>query len=137
MLRAATHVLPTTSVVRSGASAAALSCGGLLNSNNNVVTARFSTKRSVFGSPLPDLRIPEESIPSFVLKKLLEHGDRPALTDALVGESYSYSDVVRRSNNVAANLHHRGFKKGDTFTIFVSFLFRFLIRVDGFFFLTS
>eukprot|EP01102_Stenamoeba_stenopodia_P019286 TRINITY_DN7247_c0_g1_i1.p1 TRINITY_DN7247_c0_g1~~TRINITY_DN7247_c0_g1_i1.p1 ORF type:complete len:581 (-),score=97.94 TRINITY_DN7247_c0_g1_i1:107-1849(-) len=85
-----------------------------------MVNRSFSstTPNKVYTSPWPDLNIPEVSVSSLLLNTIERYGNKAAVTEALTGESYSYNDIRQLSHNFAANLHHRGFKKGDVFALF-------------------
>jgi acyl-CoA synthetase (AMP-forming)/AMP-acid ligase II len=72
----------------------------------------------VFSSPHSDVAIPEIPLPSFVLQRAAELGDRPALIDGPSGRTLSYEEVARSVDAVAANLERRGLETGDVFAIF-------------------
>jgi acyl-CoA synthetase (AMP-forming)/AMP-acid ligase II len=59
-------------------------------------------------SPLPDVEIPEATLPSFVLEHARDRGARPALIDAADGASLTYEDLEELVERVAAGLAGRG-----------------------------
>lgn len=69
-------------------------------------------------SKYTEVDIPVVSLPRFLLQQIDQFGDKPALIDGPTGRSYSYSDFVTLTRNVAANLAQRGFGPGDRFAIY-------------------
>lgn len=72
----------------------------------------------IFRSPYPDVEIPEQSLPSFVLERASEFADRPALIDGPSGRILTYEQLDDAVRRFAAGLRGRGFAKGDIFAIF-------------------
>ncbi len=72
---------------------------------------------TVFTSPLPHVDLPDQSITSYVLADVDEHGDRVALIDGPTGRTYSYSQINGAIHRAAGGLRARGFGKGDVFAI--------------------
>lgn len=72
----------------------------------------------IIKSKYPDVDIPVVSLPEFLLQRIDQYGDKPALIDGPTGRSYSYTDFSRLTRNVAANLAQRGFGPGDRFAIY-------------------
>lgn len=71
----------------------------------------------IFRGPFPEVIIPEVPITSFVLQKVKERGDKPALIDGPSGRVVTYAKLAESISRVAAGLAKRGFKKGDVFGI--------------------
>jgi acyl-CoA synthetase (AMP-forming)/AMP-acid ligase II len=67
----------------------------------------------IFRSPLPDVDVPDVTLPAFVLEHAHERGDRPALIDGPTGETLSYAELVRQVRSLAAGLAERGIGRGD------------------------
>ncbi|HWF34855.1 MAG TPA: AMP-binding protein [Solirubrobacteraceae bacterium] len=63
--------------------------------------------------------IPEVDLPSFVLRRARELGEKPALIDGPSGRTLSYGDLERSVRSFAAGLAARGFAKDDTFAIYM------------------
>jgi len=72
----------------------------------------------IFRSPYPDVEIPERSLPSFVLERVPELADRPALVDGPSGRTLTYAQLDEAVRRCAAGLRSRGFARGDVFAIF-------------------
>ncbi|HWF74048.1 MAG TPA: 4-coumarate--CoA ligase family protein [Solirubrobacteraceae bacterium] len=68
------------------------------------------------GDALPR-EIPDVNLPSFVLERARELGDRPALIDGPSGRSLTYGELEEAVRSFAAGLAARGFAQGDTFAI--------------------
>ncbi|TFV87206.1 4-coumarate--CoA ligase family protein [Blastococcus sp. CT_GayMR16] len=69
-------------------------------------------------SPYPDVEIPNLSVPEFVLAAGKEKPDTPALIDGLKGDTITHGQLAAYVERVAANLHARGLRKGDTVAVF-------------------
>jgi len=69
-------------------------------------------------STLPDVDIPDVSVPAFVLRKAGDHKDEQALVDGLSGDQLTYGQLVGYVDRVAAALVERGIKPGDTVAVF-------------------
>jgi acyl-CoA synthetase (AMP-forming)/AMP-acid ligase II len=67
----------------------------------------------VISSPYPDVSVPDESLPAFVLSGAAERGDKPALVDGLSGRTLSYRELAEQVRNVAHGLRRRGVHRGD------------------------
>ncbi|HVS63470.1 MAG TPA: AMP-binding protein [Thermoanaerobaculia bacterium] len=72
----------------------------------------------IFKSKFPDVEIPDQSLPDFVLGKMAELGDRAAFIDGPSGRTLTYDQVAQGIRRVAASLAKRGFGPGDTFAIY-------------------
>ncbi len=71
-----------------------------------------------FRSPLPDVEIPDVSIPELLFGDLGDRADRPALIDGLTGQSITHGQLTVLVNQVAGALAGRGIGKGDRVAIF-------------------
>src|SRR5919199_397908 len=58
----------------------------------------------IFRSPLPDVDVPDVTLPAFVLEHAEARGDRPALIDGATGETLTYAGLVRQVRALAAGL---------------------------------
>ncbi|MBC6432164.1 AMP-binding protein [Nostoc sp. HG1] len=72
----------------------------------------------IFGSPYPDVRIPEQSLTEFVLQRAIELADKPALIEGLSNRILTYKQLADSIGRVAASLAARGFAKGDVLAIY-------------------
>ena len=70
-------------------------------------------------SPYPEVEIPELSLTEFVLERVAEYGDRPALIDGPSGRTVTYAEFAGAVKSMAAGLAGRGFGKGDCFAIYL------------------
>jgi len=71
----------------------------------------------IFQTPLPNIEIPETPLTSFVLRRVAEFPDKPALIEGPTGRTITYQQLADSVRRVAANLAARGFKKGDVLGI--------------------
>jgi acyl-CoA synthetase (AMP-forming)/AMP-acid ligase II len=71
----------------------------------------------IFRAPYAEVEIPEVPLTSFVLQKAKELGSKPALIESSTGRTITYSQLADSIDRAAANLHKRGFKKGDVLGI--------------------
>jgi acyl-CoA synthetase (AMP-forming)/AMP-acid ligase II len=67
----------------------------------------------VIASPYPDVSVPEQSLPSYVLAGADERGDKPAIVDGLTGRTLSYRELAAEVRLVGCGLRRRGVRKGD------------------------
>ena len=81
------------------------------------MSPHFWRSSIIFRSPYPDVEIPEQSLPSFVLERAAELADRPALIDGSNGRTLTYAQLDEASRRFAAGLQARSFAKGDVFAI--------------------
>jgi acyl-CoA synthetase (AMP-forming)/AMP-acid ligase II len=72
----------------------------------------------IFKSKYPDVEIPNLSLPEFVLGRMAEYGDRPALIDGPSGRTLTYPQVAQGVRRVAAGLAERGFARGETLALY-------------------
>ncbi|HVF28843.1 MAG TPA: 4-coumarate--CoA ligase family protein [Pyrinomonadaceae bacterium] len=71
----------------------------------------------IFRSPHPDIDIPEVSLTEFVLRRLIERGEKPALIDGVSGRVITCAQFADGVGRVASSLYARGMTKGDVFAI--------------------
>ena len=71
----------------------------------------------VFTSGQPDVLVPDQSLPEFLLAGALEHPDRPAVIEGLSGRVLRYGELADGVRRMAAGLAARGLVKGDVFAI--------------------
>jgi acyl-CoA synthetase (AMP-forming)/AMP-acid ligase II len=72
----------------------------------------------IFGSPHPEVTIPDVSLTELVLQRAGDLGDKPALVDGPTGRALGYEQLAGSVRRMAAGLAERGFEKGDVFAIF-------------------
>jgi acyl-CoA synthetase (AMP-forming)/AMP-acid ligase II len=72
----------------------------------------------IFRSPLPDVDIPDVSLPRFVLQRAAALADKPALIDGPTGRVLTYEQLAGGVSGVAAGLASRGLSKGDVVGLF-------------------
>ncbi len=70
-------------------------------------------------SPFPDVEIPNQTFTQAVLVRAAEMGEKPALVDGPSGRTITFAQLAGAIRLVAASLDKRGFKKGDTFAIYL------------------
>ncbi len=71
----------------------------------------------LYTSPLPAVEIPNVPITEFVLRRVDNHPDRPALIDGTSGRSYSYAELRDVIHRLAGGLSARGFGPGKTLAL--------------------
>ncbi len=72
----------------------------------------------IYRSPVPDIEIPEVSLPRFMLERLEQWGDKPALVDGPSGRTLTYGALAGAIRAAAGGLAPRGFGKGDVLAIY-------------------
>jgi acyl-CoA synthetase (AMP-forming)/AMP-acid ligase II len=72
----------------------------------------------IFKSPHPDVSIPDVTVTEYVLRRCAELGDKPALIDAATDRTYTYRQLPKLIDQLAAGFSAHGLKKGDVFAIF-------------------
>ncbi len=72
----------------------------------------------IFRSPIPDVDIPDVSLPAFVLDRAPALAGKPALIDGLMGRAVTYEQLANGVGGVAAGLAGRGLSKGDVVALF-------------------
>ncbi len=68
-------------------------------------------------SPLPDVEIPAEHLPGYVLANADRLGDKPALVDGPSGRTLTYAGLAQGVRSLAGGLVARGFAPGDTVAV--------------------
>jgi acyl-CoA synthetase (AMP-forming)/AMP-acid ligase II len=71
----------------------------------------------IFQSPLPEVSWPDQAITDAVFRHAARLADRPAITDAASGRSYTYAQLHRAVRRFAAGLQDRGWGQGDVMAI--------------------
>ena len=71
----------------------------------------------IFESPLPDVEIPEVSLPTYVLARASELGDKVAIIDGPTGRTLTYSQLADAIARLAGGLAARGFGPGDVLAV--------------------
>jgi acyl-CoA synthetase (AMP-forming)/AMP-acid ligase II len=70
----------------------------------------------IYRSPLPEVAVPERTVPEHVLEHA-RHNDKLALVDAVTGESLTYAELARLVETTAKGLVRNGIRPGDTVAI--------------------
>lgn len=73
----------------------------------------------IFKSPHRDAEIPNQALTPFILARMREFGEKPALIDGASGRCLTYAGLRDAIPRVAAGLHKRGLRKGDVFAIYL------------------
>ena len=68
---------------------------------------------NILRSPHPDVDIPDMPLVPFVLGRVSEFPDHPAIICGVSGKRYTYAELDDAVRHVAAGLHARGIRKGD------------------------
>jgi 4-coumarate--CoA ligase len=68
-------------------------------------------------SPLPDVTIPEQPLTPFVLRRVADLPDKPALIDGASGRTLTYAQLDDAVRRFAGGLVAKGFGKGDVLAI--------------------
>jgi 4-coumarate--CoA ligase len=68
-------------------------------------------------SPLPNVEIPDVSLPEFVLSRVAAMPDRPALIDGPTGRTLTYAQLDDAVRSFAGGLVQQGFAAGDVVAI--------------------
>jgi acyl-CoA synthetase (AMP-forming)/AMP-acid ligase II len=71
----------------------------------------------IYHSGSPEITIPEVTLPEHVLRTAAARGDKPALVDALTGQTLSYRQLDDLSARAATALTDAGIKPGDTIAL--------------------
>ena len=69
---------------------------------------------TIFRSPLPDVVIPEVTVPGLIEAAIAEHCERTALIDGVSGRSLTYSELGESIDRVAAGLAAADMQAGET-----------------------
>ena len=71
------------------------------------------SEANILRSPHPDVEIPDTPLVPFVLGRVSEFPDHPAIICGVTGKSYTYAQLDDAVRHVAAGLHAHGIRKGD------------------------
>jgi acyl-CoA synthetase (AMP-forming)/AMP-acid ligase II len=71
----------------------------------------------IIRGPYPDVTVPETALTPFVLRRVSELANKPALIDGPTGRTLTYEQLSDAISIAAYNLSQRGFKKGEVFGI--------------------
>lgn len=82
-------------------------------------------------SPLPDVEIPEVSLPAYVLERAVELGDKPALIDGPTGRTLTYAQLADQAARLAGGLVARGFGPGDVLGVMAPNLPEYAVLFHG------
>ena len=85
----------------------------------------------MYTSPLPQVEIPTSAVTPYVLSRVAELADHPAIIDGPTGRSYTYSQLAEATARFAGWLHSRGFGKGDVLGILLPNLPEYFIVFHG------
>jgi 4-coumarate--CoA ligase len=85
----------------------------------------------MYTSPLPQVEIPTSAVTPFVLSRVEELADHPAMIDGPTGRTYTYAQLAGATARFAGWLHARGFGKGDVLGILLPNLPEYFIAFHG------
>ena len=71
----------------------------------------------LYTSPLPAVDIPVAPVTEFVLRRVDDHPEKPALIDGTTGRTYSFAELSDVIHRLAGGLVARGFAPGDTLAL--------------------
>ena len=71
----------------------------------------------LYTSPLPAVDIPVAAVTEFVLRRVNDHPEKPALIDGTTGRTYSFAELSDVIHRLAGGLAARGFAPGDTLAL--------------------
>ena len=71
----------------------------------------------IYGSPLPDVEIPDLSLTAYVLDRAAGQPDKPALIDGVSGQTLTYAGLQRAVESLAGGLAANGFAKGEVLAL--------------------
>lgn len=71
----------------------------------------------LYTSPLPAVDIPVAPVTEFVLRRVNDHPEKPALIDGTTGRTYSFAELSDVIHRLAGGLAARGFAPGDTLAL--------------------
>ena len=71
----------------------------------------------LYTSPLPAVDIPVAPVTDFVLRRVNNHPEKPALIDGTTGRTYSFAELSDVIHRLAGGLVARGFAPGDTLAL--------------------
>src|SRR4051794_6458435 len=82
-------------------------------------------------SPLPDVEIPDQALPTYVLYRARELGDKPALIDGPTGRVLTYAALDQSVRALAGGLVARGFAHGEVLALMAPNLPEYAIVFHG------
>jgi 4-coumarate--CoA ligase len=85
----------------------------------------------IHASPLPDVEIPEVSLPAYVLEHAAALGDKPALIDGPTGRVLTYAQLAGQASALAGGLRARGFGPGDVLGVMAPNLPEYAVLFHG------
>ncbi|MEX2655633.1 MAG: 4-coumarate--CoA ligase family protein [Acidimicrobiia bacterium] len=85
----------------------------------------------MYTSPFPDVEIPTQPVTPFVLQRVDELGDHPAIIDGPTGRTYTYSQLADGTRRFAGWLAGRGFGHGDVLGILLPNLPEYFLTFHG------
>ena len=71
----------------------------------------------LYTSPLPAVDIPVAPVTEFVLRRVNDHPEKPALIDGTTGRTYSFAELSDVIHRLAGGLVARGLAPGDTLAL--------------------
>ena len=71
----------------------------------------------IIKGPYPDVTIPKTALTPFVLHRVTDLGNKPALIEGPTGRAITFQQLADSISIAAYNLSQRGFKKGEVFGI--------------------
>src|SRR3954452_13616566 len=72
----------------------------------------------IFGSPYPDVDLPNTSLTRFVLRRAAEFHSKPALIDSESGQVLTYGELGDAIERAACGLAQHGFRQGDVLALY-------------------
>jgi len=72
----------------------------------------------IFRSSFPDVEVPDVTVPSFVLERAAEFGDKPAVIDGPTGRAMTYAHLAAGAGALAGGLMAHGLKPGEVVATF-------------------
>lgn len=72
----------------------------------------------IFKSTYPEVEIPDTPLTHYLIEKMAQFGDKPALIDGPSDRTITYNQLIGAIKLVASGLSKKGFKKGDVFAIY-------------------
>ncbi len=85
----------------------------------------------IYKSSIPEVGLPNVSVTDFLLPRLAEHGDKPALIDGPNGRTLTYPQLAGMIHKLAAGLQKRGLQKGDVLALYLPNLPEFAVAFYG------
>lgn len=82
-------------------------------------------------SRFPDVEIPDQTLPQFVLGSVVARNDQAAIVDGAGGRTLTYADLHEGVRRVAAGLAARGLRRGNVFAIMMPNQLEFAVAYHG------